>query len=141
MIKKQIKKMIKIIFILKAFVLLAIASLTKAKFYAQECATSCAKSGCQMVTNPTCNFPPPTFDQNTSIGAMKCKQCTQSKDGKCLKDNIKKNFAVGGTNVTAVYCNDEYLVVWSLGMPNHETHMEYIPRPPGGQDLPYDQSI
>lgn len=70
---------------------------------------------------------------------MKCKQFTQSKETKCLKENLKKNFAIGGTNVTAVYSNDEYLVIWSLGVPHHETHLEYIPRPPGGTDLPYEQ--
>ena len=112
----------------------------KTSFYPQECEKSCAKSSCVAVTNAACALVSPTFEQKDSLGAMKCKKCTQSTESKCLKDNLKKNFAIGGTNVTAVYCNDEYMVVWSLGMPNHETHLEYIPRPPGGTDLPYEQS-
>jgi len=44
---------------------------------------------------------------------------------------------VGG--ITAAYCNDKYLVVWSDGIPNHEVFLEEIPKPPGtatDQDYP-----
>lgn len=112
----------------------------KSLYYPDECAKSCAKSSCQFVSNPSCAMQNPTFDQKTSVGAMKCKQCKQSTETKCLKQNLEKTFSIGGNNVTAVYCNDEYLVIWSLGQPHHETHLEYIPRPPGGSDLPYEQS-
>jgi hypothetical protein len=71
---------------------------------------------------------------------MKCKKCTQSNDKKCSKDSLNKNFISGGAGITAAYCNDEFLVIWSLGLPNHETHLDYIPRPPGGEDVPYDSS-
>lgn len=132
--------MSKSLFVLKITLLLTIASTITAKFYPQECEKSCAKSSCQMVSNPSCTLKPEILDQKTSIGAMKCKVCTQSKESKCLKENLKNTFGIGGNNVSAVYCNDEFLVVWSLGVPNHVTHLDYIPRPPGGSDLPYDQS-
>ena len=40
----------------------------------------------------------------------------------------------------SVYCNDKWLVVGSIGEPNHQTGLDRIPKPPGGTELPYSQS-
>lgn len=40
----------------------------------------------------------------------------------------------------SVYCNDKWLIVGSIGSPNHPTGLNRIPKPPGGTDLPYAQS-
>ena len=42
--------------------------------------------------------------------------------------------------MTAVYCNDKWLVVSSVGVPNHLSDLQNIPQPPGGTDLPYAES-
>lgn len=46
---------------------------------------------------------------------------------------------VGG--ITSAYCNSQYLVVNSDGIPNHEVFLEEIPKPPGAPtDQPYPTS-
>ena len=73
--------------------------------------------------------------------SMPCKSCSaaggQSKEYQCTALGLKK--ALFGsetadetrTSIQAAYCNDEYLVLWGLGLPPHKYNLESIPRPPG----------
>lgn len=45
-----------------------------------------------------------------------------------------------GYGLSTVYCNDNWLVVSSIGTPTHFADLASIPQPPGGTDLPYAQS-
>ena len=36
--------------------------------------------------------------------------------------------------IKAAYCTDLFLVIWSLGFPNHVSTLDKIPVPPGGTE-------
>ena len=39
----------------------------------------------------------------------------------------------GHGGIKAAYCTDLFLIIWSIGLPDHPSSLDLIPRPPGGE--------
>ncbi|CAE7242175.1 unnamed protein product, partial [Symbiodinium natans] len=88
---------------------------------------------CNMVSNSPCTFTDPGINYTDLIGSVSCKTCTQSSDARCSAAGIAQAFDTGApSSVKAVYCNDQFLVVWSSGQPPDDSTLAGVPRPPGG---------
>jgi len=77
----------------------------------------------------------------TEIKSLGCRQCTQASPSKhpmCSAETLKKTLALPSA-IQAAFCNDDYLVIWTLGKPNHATNLAGVPRPPGGGSGSYDK--
>jgi len=77
----------------------------------------------------------------TEIKSLGCRQCTQASPSKhpmCSAEMLKKTLALPSA-IQAAFCNDDYLVIWTLGKPNHATNLAGVPRPPGGGSGSYDK--
>lgn len=59
-----------------------------------------------------------------------CTQTTNSPHCTQLADI----FMTSHVGIKAAYCTDLFLVVWSLGYPNHISTLDKIPVPPGGTE-------
>merc|ERR1719506_3601673 len=96
---------------------------------------SCSPSSfCSKVSNKACSFPEPSINIAKEIKQLGCRQCTQASASKhpiCSADALKSTL-VTPSGIQAAFCNDEYLVIHANGMPDHETHLDGVPRPPGG---------
>jgi len=96
---------------------------------------SCSPTSfCQRVTNKACSAPEPSIDMAAEIKSLGCRQCTQAPSSKhpmCSAASLKKTL-VQPSAIQAAFCNDDFLVIWSLGRPNHATNLNGVPRPPGG---------
>ena len=60
--------------------------------------------------------------------------CTQSTNAICSASQLATVFAKGiaSGSIVAAYCNDQFLVIHSNGMPNHDTaSLAVVPHPPG----------
>ncbi|CAK9094176.1 Hypothetical protein SCF082_LOCUS44275 [Durusdinium trenchii] len=98
-----------------------------------EALSNCSPSQCQSVSNSPCSFTDPNIDWPELIGSVSCKSCTQSSDARCSVSGMQEVFNTDATSaVKAMYCNDNYLVVWSAGKPPTDDTLASIPRPPGG---------
>lgn len=60
---------------------------------------------------------------------MGCKVCTQSTDSTCSTSQLQSDYVT--SQFHALYCNDEYLVAWTNGLPAHVHGLNGIDRPPG----------
>lgn len=56
----------------------------------------------------------------------------------CAAKALKSALALPSA-VQAAFCNDDFLVIHTLGQPNHATNLAGVPHPPGGGDKPYPQ--
>jgi hypothetical protein len=96
---------------------------------------SCSPTSfCSRVSNPTCSTPEPSINIADEIEQLGCRQCTQASVSEhpiCSADGLK-NTLVTPSGIQAAFCNDKYLVIHANGMPDHETYLEGVPRPPGG---------
>ena len=96
-------------------------------------------AGCREAPNPACEFEVPNYDSFSDlVGGVECKTCEQSSEIQCTHDGLVAILGEpGARSVQAAYCNDEYLVLWSKGLPNHELGLGGIPRPPGAGSAMY----
>lgn len=92
---------------------------------------SCSPIQCNFNTDPDCaiDTPPPLIDHHALLAELTCKQCPagQATHGACMRlaDHLKVSLG----HVTAAFCNDEFMVVQSDGLPHVHT-MDNIPQPP-----------
>jgi len=104
---------------------------------------SCSPTSfCEKVSNKACTFPEPTIDMNAEIKSLGCRKCTQASTSEhpiCSSKSLKATI-VQPSAVQAAFCNDEFLVIHTIGQPNHATNLAGVPHPPGGGDGPYDSS-
>lgn len=94
---------------------------------------SCSPAKCVKNYERNCVFPSSPVDFAAKIKGMGCKQCVQSSLPKCSK-MTKDMSKLSGTGVQAAYCNDEFFVMWSNGLPKWDsgTYLSGVPLPPGG---------
>ena len=69
-----------------------------------------------------------------AVSRITCNSaCVQSSLDLCASSKLAQIFLKGfGYGLKAAYCTDQYLVVHSDGLPNHNDSLSLIPRPPGG---------
>jgi hypothetical protein len=92
-----------------------------------------------MMNNSACT--PTVTAQNMStiisfVNHFNTTTCTQSTNAICSSSQLATVFAKGiaSGSVVAAYCNVQFLVIVSNGMPNHVTDsLVIVPHPPGLQ--------
>eukprot|EP01035_Chromulina_nebulosa_P017552 gene17552-23116_t len=66
--------------------------------------------------------------------------CHNADNPACDDPEVGETVDMINSGLTAVYCNDKYLVLYSNGAPNHKDGLSYVPQPPGGEDVVYSSS-
>jgi hypothetical protein len=91
------------------------------------------------VTNESCEVTEADFDAPQLIADLECRECTQNTASKCNTDNIESAFTT--SQFWAIYCNDDYMVAWSKGVPViTEGKLDNVPRPPGEDGVDYAEA-
>ena len=65
------------------------------------------------------------------LAQVQSRTCTPSSDARCSSAALKATFG-SYVGILAAYCNDNFLVVYAKGLPNHPTSLGSILTPPGG---------
>jgi hypothetical protein len=58
--------------------------------------------------------------------------CTQTISNYCTE--LSNMLITNHNGIKAAYCTDLFLIIWSLGFPNHVSTLDKIPVPPGGTE-------
>ena len=118
-------------------------------FNKQSGQPSCSPKQCKMNIQPTCGeepfdgdgstAPPPpqpveSLDHAAWLSQLECKECTQSRQGICMR--LSTHFRTAAGHVKAAFCNDDFLVVHSDGLPEATLALDSIPQPAIGPDSP-----
>lgn len=116
------------VILLVVYVSLLGVTVADVSYSSTACGDNCVSSECPVVNNSACDFANDTFDVHDLLGQLPCKQCTQSSASTCSLSQIKDDYDT--SQFWAIYCNDDYLVAWSKGVPKDQG-LDDIPRPPG----------
>eukprot|EP00930_Biecheleria_cincta_P084411 TRINITY_DN7388_c0_g1_i4.p1 TRINITY_DN7388_c0_g1~~TRINITY_DN7388_c0_g1_i4.p1 ORF type:complete len:748 (-),score=72.78 TRINITY_DN7388_c0_g1_i4:152-2284(-) len=98
--------------------------------------TSCSPSECVTNSESDCSFNTPKVDFAAAMQTLSCKSCTQSTVTLC--SSLASKLKTEG-HVKAAWCNDEFLVIVSDGLPawtaSSADYLGGIPLPPGGDSV------
>lgn len=77
----------------------------------------------------------PPVDWELELASVECKVCQQNTESdKCGTGS--STLLATDAGIRASYCNDQFLVIWSTGLPHYDPSLEAylgsIPLPPGG---------
>ena len=94
----------------------------------------CSPVGCSYVPNSACTPNSTVTDASimSQISGTNCNStCTASTLSKCTASSMASAFAKGiaSNSIKSIWCTDQYMIINSNGMPNHNDSLLYVPRP------------
>ena len=89
---------------------------------------TCSPRRCKNNVEDTCTFrsAEAAVDHASWLAQLPCKPCEQARHGVCMR---LANHLRDAGHVRAAYCNDEFLVILSDGMPASTMTLSHVPQP------------
>jgi len=94
---------------------------------------------CEVSTEVSCSLASLPVEEDaeslllSDLESLECNPyCTQTTTNYCTQ--LSDMLITSHYGIKAAYCTDLFLVIWSLGYPDHISTLDKIPVPPGGTE-------